>query len=320
MIEEVFVSSSNARKVPEQVLTHPSVVALVEKGAKGGLTPEDVRRASEDAQVEARHLKGLLEHLAALGISVHVDVSSARVAAATTTKKTATATTKKSAAKAPAKTAASNGATKTAPAKKAAAPAKKAAAAKKAADAAEPAGDEVVEVEADGTADAVVGPDGKKVLPDISDEQFEKDVAADPTIEEDEKEASFVVSDADDTGEPEQQVMVAGATADPVKDYLKQIGKVPLLNAEMEVELAKRIEAGLFSEEKLGKGGKISVKLEEELEWIAEDGRRAKNHLLEANLRLVVSLAKRYTGRGMLFLDLIQEGNLGLIRAVEKFD
>jgi len=166
----------------------------------------------------------------------------------------------------------------------------------------------------------VVGPDGKRVLPDISDDQFEKDVAADPTIEEDEKEASFVVSDADDSGEPEQQVMVAGATADPVKDYLKQIGKVSLLNAEQEVDLAKRIEAGLFSEEKLAKGGKISPKLEEELEWIAEDGRRAKNHLLEANLRLVVSLAKRYTGRGMLFLDLIQEGNLGLIRAVEKFD
>jgi RNA polymerase primary sigma factor len=165
----------------------------------------------------------------------------------------------------------------------------------------------------------VVGPDGKKVLPDIDDAQFEKDVATDPSIKEDEKQA-FVVSAADDTDEPEQQVMVAGATADPVKDYLKQIGKVPLLNAEMEVELAKRIEAGLFSEEKLAKGGKISEKVLEELEWIAEDGRRAKNHLLEANLRLVVSLAKRYTGRGMLFLDLIQEGNLGLIRAVEKFD
>ena len=165
----------------------------------------------------------------------------------------------------------------------------------------------------------VVGPDGKKILPDLPDEQFEKDVAVDPTIKEDEKQA-FTVSDADESGEPEQQVMVAGATADPVKDYLKQIGKVPLLNAEMEVELAKRIEAGLFSEEKLGKGGKIAPKTLEELEWIAEDGRRAKNHLLEANLRLVVSLAKRYTGRGMLFLDLIQEGNLGLIRAVEKFD
>ena len=109
--------------------------------------------------------------------------------------------------------------------------------------------------------EVVVGPDGKKVLPDIPDEQFETDVKTDPTIEEDEKEATFVVSDADDTGEPEQQVMVAGATADPVKDYLKQIGKVPLLNAEMEVELAKRIEAGLFTEEKLAKGGKISAKL-----------------------------------------------------------
>ena len=144
---------------------------------------------------------------------------------------------------------------------------------------------------------------------------------ADPTLKEEEDESKgFVISAADDTDEPIQQVMVAGATADPVKDYLKQIGKVPLLNAEMEVELAKRIEAGLFSEEKLAKGGKISAKVLEELEWIAEDGRRAKNHLLEANLRLVVSLAKRYTGRGMLFLDLIQEGNLGLIRAVEKFD
>jgi RNA polymerase primary sigma factor len=141
-----------------------------------------------------------------------------------------------------------------------------------------------------------------------------------PTIKEDEKEASFIVSSADETDEPEQQVMVAGATADAVKDYLKQIGKVPLLNAEMEVELAKRIEAGLFSEEKLNKGNKVSAKTLEELEWICDDGRRAKNHLLEANLRLVVSLAKRYTGRGMLFLDLIQEGNLGLIRAVEKFD
>ncbi|HET8604893.1 MAG TPA: sigma-70 family RNA polymerase sigma factor, partial [Marmoricola sp.] len=165
-----------------------------------------------------------------------------------------------------------------------------------------------------------VGPDGKKALADVPDEQFEADLANDPTIEEDEREATFVVSDADESGEPEQQVTVAGATADPVKDYLKQIGKVPLLNAEMEVELAKRIEAGLFSEEKLAQGGKVSAKLFEELEWIAEDGRRAKNHLLEANLRLVVSLAKRYTGRGMLFLDLIQEGNLGLIRAVEKFD
>jgi RNA polymerase primary sigma factor len=130
--------------------------------------------------------------------------------------------------------------------------------------------------------------------------------------------ASF--SDEDEEDAPAQQVATAGATAVPVKDYLKQIGKVALLNAEQEVELAKRIEAGLFAEEKINGNEKFAPKMKKELDWIAEDGRRAKNHLLEANLRLVVSLAKRYTGRGMLFLDLIQEGNLGLIRAVEKFD
>ncbi len=131
---------------------------------------------------------------------------------------------------------------------------------------------------------------------------------------------SFVLYDDDDDA-PAAQVVAAGATADPVKDYLKQIGKVPLLNAEQEVELAKRIEAGLFAEEKLSEEDDVlTFELRDELEWISEDGGRAKKHLLEANLRLVVSLAKRYTGRGMLFLDLIQEGNLGLIRAVEKFD
>ena len=302
--------TSNARKIPAEVLTHPAIVTLVERGApSGSVTPEEVRRASEDAAIEPRHLKALLGHLSEQGISVNIDVASTRAVAATSTRKTTTATAKKAAAK------------KAAPAKKAV-PAKKAAPAKKTAakktDAAE-----TVEVEVEAAA-PVIGPDGKKVLPDVPDEQFEKDVAADPTIKQDEEEAtatsSFVVSAADESDEPVQQVMVAGATADPVKDYLKQIGKVPLLNAEMEVELAKRIEAGLFSEEKLAKGGKIKPELLEELEWISEDGRRAKNHLLEANLRLVVSLAKRYTGRGMLFLDLIQEGNLGLIRAVEKFD
>jgi RNA polymerase primary sigma factor len=135
-----------------------------------------------------------------------------------------------------------------------------------------------------------------------------------------EDEEIFVFGD-DDDDLPAAQVAVAGATADPVKDYLKQIGKVRLLNAEQEVELAKRIEAGLFAEEKLAKhGGSMQDSERNDLEWVAEDGRRAKDHLMEANLRLVVSLAKHYTGRGMLFLDLIQEGNLGLIRAVEKFD
>ncbi|MCM3893849.1 RNA polymerase sigma factor [Gordonia sputi] len=114
------------------------------------------------------------------------------------------------------------------------------------------------------------------------------------------------------------------ASADSVRAYLKQIGKVALLNAEEEVELAKRIEAGLYATERLRRimesGEKISTAQKRDLNWISRDGNRAKNHLLEANLRLVVSLAKRYTGRGMAFLDLIQEGNLGLIRAVEKFD
>ncbi len=134
------------------------------------------------------------------------------------------------------------------------------------------------------------------------------------------EEDAFTIKASEEDDAPAQTVMTAGATADPVKDYLKQIGRVALLNAELEVELATRIEAGLFAEFKITTEKKLDKKLKRELDWIVEDGKRAKNHLLEANLRLVVSLAKRYTGRGMLFLDLIQEGNLGLIRAVEKFD
>ena len=176
-------------------------------------------------------------------------------------------------------------------------------------------------------------PDADLPDADLADDVVADDADAVPPVEEAEGAAPadakapgeggddeiFVFGD-DDEDLPAAVVAVAGATADPVKDYLKQIGKVPLLNAEQEVELAKRIEAGLFAEEKLAEGYDLSVDQRIDLEWIAEDGRRAKNHLLEANLRLVVSLAKRYTGRGMLFLDLIQEGNLGLIRAVEKFD
>ncbi|WP_405086308.1 RNA polymerase sigma factor [Microbispora sp. NBC_01389] len=157
--------------------------------------------------------------------------------------------------------------------------------------------------------------------------ETETETEAEPESEEPKAEALVQSEDEvliltdDDDDAPVAQVAAAGATADPVKDYLKQIGKVPLLNAEQEVELAKRIEAGLFAEEQLAQeADNLPVDVRAELEWIAEDGHRAKNHLLEANLRLVVSLAKRYTGRGMLFLDLIQEGNLGLIRAVEKFD
>ena len=134
---------------------------------------------------------------------------------------------------------------------------------------------------------------------------------------------ALVLSLVDDEDEvPVYSSAITGATADPVKDYLKQIGKVALLNAAEEVELAMRIEAGLFAEDKMSQMSDAEKKsaLGRELMWVAKDGARAKSHLLGANLRLVVSLAKRYTGRGMQFLDLIQEGNLGLIRAVEKFD
>lgn len=133
---------------------------------------------------------------------------------------------------------------------------------------------------------------------------------------------AIVISSSDEDDIPVYSTQITGATADPVKDYLKQIGKVPLLNAAEEVELAMRIEAGLFAEEKLShmSAAEKSSQLGLDLQWVARDGQRAKSHLLGANLRLVVSLAKRYTGRGMQFLDLIQEGNLGLIRAVEKFD
>jgi len=177
-----------------------------------------------------------------------------------------------------------------------------------------------VEVQRDGN-DVVLKVGGKKrSLDEVDDSQFveEKEATLEKELVEEE---GFSLSDQDDADEPEQQVVSAGATADPVKDYLKQIGKVALLNAVQEVELAKRIEAGLFAEERIADiENPILPDDLEDFEWIANDGRNAKNHLLEANLRLVVSLAKRYTGRGMLFLDLIQEGNLGLIRAVEKFD
>ena len=200
--------------------------------------------------------------------------------------------------------------------------------------------EEVVE-ELDDTVDVDFDPTGEDLEdPELVAETVVEDEAdpEDETEEEDPKLAEgaalrertndgihvkggFVVSDSDETDEPVQQVTVAGATADRVKDYLKQIGKVSLLNAEQEVDLARRIEAGLYAEYKLkNQADEMTSRERRELHFLAQDGQQAKNHLLEANLRLVVSLAKRYTGRGMQFLDLIQEGNLGLIRAVEKFD
>ena len=193
---------------------------------------------------------------------------------------------------------------------------------------------------------AAAGDDEDEVVPEELEEveveaevEVPEETAAEETVDEaasdtDDDEAKPVAVDPHPTGalvlravDDEDEVPVyssaiTGATADPVKDYLKQIGKVALLNAAEEVELAMRIEAGLFAEEKLSHmtDAEKRSQLGRELQWVAKDGQRAKSHLLGANLRLVVSLAKRYTGRGMQFLDLIQEGNLGLIRAVEKFD
>jgi RNA polymerase primary sigma factor len=166
---------------------------------------------------------------------------------------------------------------------------------------------------------------GRKVLAAAQAGELQEALADDDDAEAEEEilpAGAIVIKSTDEDDVPVISTTITGATADPVKDYLKQIGKVALLNAEQEVELAWRIEAGLFAEEKLAglSPSQKTTKLARELHEIAKDGQRAKNHLLGANLRLVVSLAKRYTGRGMQFLDLIQEGNLGLIRAVEKFD
>ncbi|QKW09622.1 RNA polymerase sigma factor [Streptomyces sp. NA04227] len=326
----MFVSASTSRTLPPEIADSVSVLALIERGkSEGQIAGDDVRRAFEADQIPATQWKNVLRSLNQIleeeGVTLMVSASEPKrtrksVAAKSAAKRTATKTV--AAKSVPAKKAASASAaepeaTEVSAEAEEASPAKKAAAkkttAKKAA-----AKKTTKKAAAKKTT-------SKKDADEATEDEGavdEAQVAAGKPGEEPAEDGSqgFVLSDEDEDDAPAQQVAAAGATADPVKDYLKQIGKVPLLNAEQEVELAKRIEAGLFAEDKLASADKLAPKLKRELEIIAEDGRRAKNHLLEANLRLVVSLAKRYTGRGMLFLDLIQEGNLGLIRAVEKFD
>ncbi|MFD5339562.1 RNA polymerase sigma factor [Streptomyces hawaiiensis] len=321
------MSASTSRTLPPEIAESVSVMALIERGkAEGQIAGDDVRRAFEADQIPATQWKNVLRSLNQIleeeGVTLMVSAAEPKrtrksVAAKSPAKRTATktvaakaVTTRKATATAtPAAPAAEPAIEEEAPAKKAAAKkttAKKAAAKKTVA-----------------KKTAAKKTSAKKDDAEVVEEEVLEEAAPGKAGEEPEgtpENAGFVLSDEDEDDAPAQQVAAAGATADPVKDYLKQIGKVPLLNAEQEVELAKRIEAGLFAEDKLANADKLAPKLKRELEIIAEDGRRAKNHLLEANLRLVVSLAKRYTGRGMLFLDLIQEGNLGLIRAVEKFD
>ncbi len=179
-------------------------------------------------------------------------------------------------------------------------------------------GDPIVEDEDDLGEESMDDPEPE------NDDDTEEEVEEQPT-----EEGAFILNESkedDDnltpSGNPKRRVIATGATADPVKDYLKQIGRVNLLTADQEVDLSERIEAGLYAQHIIDTQNldDMTFKQKRELKWAASDGKKAKDHLLEANLRLVVSLAKRYTGRGMLFLDLIQEGNLGLIRAVEKFD
>ncbi|MFF9805010.1 RNA polymerase sigma factor [Streptomyces coeruleorubidus] len=320
------MSASTSRTLPPEIAESVSVMALIERGkAEGQIAGDDVRRAFEADQIPATQWKNVLRSLNQIleeeGVTLMVSAAEPKrtrksVAAKSPVKRTATkavaakaVTTRKATATAtPAAPTAEPAAEDEAPAKKAAA---KKTTAKKAAAKKAPA-----------KKTAAKKTSAKKDDAELLEEEVLEEAAPGKAGEEPEgtENAGFVLSDDDEDDAPAQQVAAAGATADPVKDYLKQIGKVPLLNAEQEVELAKRIEAGLFAEDKLANADKLAPKLKRELEIIAEDGRRAKNHLLEANLRLVVSLAKRYTGRGMLFLDLIQEGNLGLIRAVEKFD
>ncbi|MDA5286793.1 RNA polymerase sigma factor [Streptomyces sp. NPDC054904] len=332
------MSLSPSRTFPPEIAESEALVALVERGREQGhINGDDVRQAFEAGRIPVdqwkRVLRSLNQVLDEEGVALHVSAAPATKAPAKKPRKAAAA---------PARTVTKKAAAAPRPigARKTAAPATAAAisasptgaegevAAEAAAEPKKRTVKKTAAKKATATKKTAAGKKGAKDSDEGETPAAEgEDWAAEDLADEPEEGApktggtqGFVLSDDDEDDAPAQTVMVAGATADPVKDYLKLIGKVPLLNAEQEVELAKRIEAGLFSEYKLEEEEDHKPAFKRELEILVEDGRRAKNHLLEANLRLVVSLAKRYTGRGMLFLDLIQEGNVGLIRAVEKFD
>jgi RNA polymerase primary sigma factor len=325
---------------------------LVSRGRhQGFLHANDISRAFEEAGLPASHGKRVLRTLSDSGVTVMLDApsapsgrgKSARTAAAaapsrsTVTKSTRPSTrpgseptrSRAAAQEGAALQAVPDPATAEAPAGKtqatAAAPAKRKRKTAAAAPAAPPAPGAPATPPADGEEPAA---EGALAI----DEPTELTAAGPAAVEEADAE-DFTWDEEDEESEALRQARKDAeltASADSVRAYLKQIGKVALLNAEEEVDLAKRIEAGLYAAERLRrmeearlagkKTDQLSPQLRRDLMWIVRDGERAKNHLLEANLRLVVSLAKRYTGRGMAFLDLIQEGNLGLIRAVEKFD
>jgi RNA polymerase primary sigma factor len=322
-----------------------SLLALARE-SNGQLTSATVAQVLESVQASPAEGKKVLRALAEAEVTVVVDGSAStrkRVPAArtatssrTTTAKTAKkATVKKTAKKAAAAPAAEEA--DEAPVKKAAkktakkAVAKKAtkkAAAKKPAegvDGSEEPDEADLAVDDDALAEAAAAAPAKKATRKKAAKKAATRGKSKKDGEEDEEGDDFEWDEEDSEAlKQARKDAEMTASADSVRAYLKQIGKVPLLNAAQEVELAKRIEAGLYAVERLKllreAGEEIPTQMRRDLEWIVRDGDRAKDHLLEANLRLVVSLAKRYTGRGMAFLDLIQEGNLGLIRAVEKFD
>jgi RNA polymerase primary sigma factor len=343
-VTEAHQTGADVRSLAEVLIAHA-------RGAGGQITSAEVVQTVESAEVTPAQAKKILRALVDAGVTVVVDgsaptrrrVAAARAATPASKATTAKATPAKKAAAtpkqaisdatapeetdgpAPAKKAPARKTAKAATAKDADAPAadEPVAAGSEPADSAEPAEpDEPVDVEAEDI-------DPEELAAEIEDVVVEEPAAM---VEAAASDAASSASDGDFEWDDEESEALKQArrdaeltaSADSVRAYLKQIGKVPLLNAEQEVELAKRIEAGLYAAERLRAAEDGEEKLERlferDLRWIGRDGERAKNHLLEANLRLVVSLAKRYTGRGMAFLDLIQEGNLGLIRAVEKFD
>ncbi|OJF10916.1 RNA polymerase sigma factor [Couchioplanes caeruleus] len=330
---EAHQTGADVRSLTEALIAHA-------QGAGGQITSAEVVQTVESAEVTPAQAKKILRALVDAGVTVVVDGSAStrrRVAAARAATPASKATTAK-ATRAPA-------AKKAAPAPKqaatdadasdaGAAPAKKAAA-KKAGPAKKAAGPAKATKATKGAAPGEGEPgDGEEIDPEELAADLEDVVVEEPAamVQAAASDAASSATDGDFEWDDEESEALKQArrdaeltaSADSVRAYLKQIGKVPLLNAEQEVELAKRIEAGLYAAERLRACDEGEEKLdrnfERDLRWIGRDGERAKNHLLEANLRLVVSIAKRYTGRGMAFLDLIQEGNLGLIRAVEKFD
>ncbi|RZU49607.1 RNA polymerase primary sigma factor [Krasilnikovia cinnamomea] len=347
---EAHQTGADVRSLTEALIAHA-------QGAGGQITSAEVVQTVESAEVTPAQAKKILRALVDAGVTVVVDGSAStkrRVAAAraatpaskATTAKATRAPAKKAAAPAPKQAATEEGAAAPAPAKKAparkaaaegTAPARKTAARKAAAPTTGPApakaakATKATKAGAPGEEEPV---EGEEIDPEELAAEIEDVVVEEPPamVQAAASDAASSATEGDFEWDDEESEALKQArrdaeltaSADSVRAYLKQIGKVPLLNAEQEVELAKRIEAGLYAAERLRAYEEGEEKLdrtfERDLRWIGRDGERAKNHLLEANLRLVVSLAKRYTGRGMAFLDLIQEGNLGLIRAVEKFD